>query len=417
MQNNPFKKIAAPAIVGLSIIFLQGCGEKLDTWETKNIGGLIYNLKTNQPFTGTVTNYPLSGGEQFAFATCEMQVKQGVQSGKTICKAQSGTKISETEYENGKKHGLEEKFSDENKTISKINWKEGKKYGTEESFHKINGKLISQINWLNDAKEGKEKQWSANDDKVIIDFDWKNGKQTGTINTDSEKSKLKDGEYDGTVQKYRFYQTANDSIEFRQVLETNYVKGKRDGLHKEWDMNANLVFQATYKNNIIQSKLEQWWDKGKIITAESGINISPEGRSDEERFFVKDGKELSKREIAPGIVGVLEIEWDKGNFVKGAYRELRAGKPFATYNGVLNKSKDAAANGPALPVKDGVENVFNKNGEHKFEIMWSKGVAVKINDVAPNVAWNTPNTPTLDKPPSGNYFPVNHLSKTVSSGH
>ncbi len=417
MQNNPFKKIATPAIISLSILLLQGCGEQLETWEIKTIGGLIYNLKNNDLFTGTVTNYPLSGDEKSSFATCEIQVKQGVQSGKTVCKSQSGTKISETDYENGKKNGLEEKFSDEDKVISKIHWKAGRKSGTEENFHKINGKLISQVTWVADVKEGKEKQWSANDDRVIIDFDWKNGKQTGYINTDSEKSKLKDGEYDGTVKKYRFYQTANDSIEFLQVSETNYTKGKRDGLHKEWDMNANLIFQATYKNSIIQNKLEQWWENGKIITSESGINISPEGNSGEERFFVKNEKEISKREINSGIVGVLEIEWNKGNFVKGAYRELRAGKVFATYNGLLTKTKDAAANGASLPVKDGVENIFNNHGEHKFALMWNKGVAVKIDDIAPSIRWNMPNNPTLDNPPSSNYFPVNHLSKTVSSGH
>jgi hypothetical protein len=132
---------------------------------------------------------------------------------------------------------------------------------------------------------------------------------------------------------------------------------------------------------------------------------------------VKNGKESSKREISPGITGNLEIEWDKGVFTKGSYRELRAGKIYASYNGVLIKSKDAAANGAALPVKDGIENIYNNHGEHKFALMWNKGVAVKIDDIAPSIRWNTPNHPTLDNPPSSNYFPVNNLSKTVSSGH
>src|SRR4051812_46490807 len=89
--------LCAPAL------FLQGCSEKIDARQTETANGLLYKLHDSEPFTGTITNYPIN--EFLNLGTCKVQYKKGLPDGTMTCETTDGAKLAEIEFKGGVKSG------------------------------------------------------------------------------------------------------------------------------------------------------------------------------------------------------------------------------------------------------------------------------------------------------------------------
>ena len=148
------------------------------------------------------------------------------------------------------------------------------------------------------------------------------------------------------------------------------------------------MHELVYKNNILQSKLDQKWVGNSISETESCINISPGGTDSYDIYFVKDGKEHYHHEIGGGIIADVDIDWDKGKPIKGAAKQFYGdGKLLVVYQGVPN------AKGEAL-LKDGVEKNWDDKGNLVLEILWNKGAPLKLTERLNNGQVVTTDHPT-----------------------
>lgn len=365
MNINP--KIASLFLV---IFLLPGCGEKIDAKQSQNVQGLIYKINASEPYTGKLTNFPISdlGLGIFTHDTCDVAVKTGVIDGNVNCKSGDGIKVADIDYKDGKLDGTLQMWDSNTKNlILKSEWKSGAKNGKEERYDAGTGKVIASLNWLNDVKNGEEKIWNLSGTNLIVNLTWENGNKSGFEKTDQDEINYKNGEREGMARNFAL---KKDNATRYLNSETNYVSGKEEGKATQWDEDGNIIQLRQYKNGIIQSQLSQKWKEGKIIATKSLINVSDGGIDDRSSALQKDGKEHDVSE-ENGVVSVFDIDWSRGKALKGSFEERKGDKVATTYSCVSNPASYGL-------VKDGTERKWDDAGNLIVEIAWQQGVATSM---------------------------------------
>jgi antitoxin component YwqK of YwqJK toxin-antitoxin module len=116
--------------------------------------GLYYKKLTDDPFTGKVTGYNLTGS-----------LKDGKQEGTWVYYHDNGQLWEKGNYKNGKKHGAWVWYWKNGQLKYKDNYKNGKKHGAQVLYHK-NGQLFRKGNYKSGEREGA---WvSYNNDGTVI---------------------------------------------------------------------------------------------------------------------------------------------------------------------------------------------------------------------------------------------------------
>ena len=119
-----------------------GCGEKvLEARHIHEHGGLMYEVNSDDPFTGKVVEYWPNGEKK-----TEGEVLNGMLHGKVVYWYEDGQKYNETEYRDNKPHGKETGWY-------KTGQKEGVGYYRD---GKVEGKTIM---WYKSGQKRKEKEF------------------------------------------------------------------------------------------------------------------------------------------------------------------------------------------------------------------------------------------------------------------
>ncbi len=126
--SNKMKKL----ILLITILaFNIGCSEKtVDNLQQRD--GIAYEVNTDNPFTG-----------------------------KLLRKYKDGQKQFESNFNDGKEHGLRTEWRKNGQKKSEINYKDGKRYGLSTWWHK-NGQKWSKTNYNYDGQHGLRTEWHKN---------------------------------------------------------------------------------------------------------------------------------------------------------------------------------------------------------------------------------------------------------------
>jgi antitoxin component YwqK of YwqJK toxin-antitoxin module len=284
-----------------TVLMLQGCGQKIDVRQLQQNNGLAYKVGDNDPFSGTVTNYPVT---QFAIVsengTCSVQMSHGLIDGSVLCTTDKGAKLYEGSWNEGKKNGNETVwFAQNGNVVSSREWKIGRKSGIEQRFNPHINKLISEIHWIDDQKSGRERHWDVKGNVVLVDFNWTDGNKTGSSKEGEWEESYVDGQLDGVRRRYAVNdsQTASSFLVEEQMVqqleggavsavgrlgfylaqEENWKNGKQEGMSRSWDRNGIVVSEGQFKEGKRVGLRE--WDGNRVLRRES--------------YFEPDNQELS----------------------------------------------------------------------------------------------------------------------------
>ncbi len=312
---------------------ISSCSSEIDFRQTEVINGLVYKIKTSDPYSGKVSNIPMSkipanlwpmyegrvNLMTVGSATCTASLEKGqLLDGDLVCSI-GKIKILEVSYRDGKKNGVEKyRESGAGNLLSEISWKnglydgkfelmntssgkiverrnyrEGKLNGAYEKFSSSNGRVVYQGNWVNGVKSGDEKEWDESGEELLADIKWINGKPNGVIRRFKTATgrylvnyELKDGLMTGMVTvkgssmadfKNGTYESVTENDERH---EFNYVNGEIDGEHKYYAKEHYSLPQYL--------KLIDHYNHGKL-----------DGISQE---FDKNGVEISKSMYKDGVL-------------------------------------------------------------------------------------------------------------------
>lgn len=279
------------ALVASCALFVVGCNQKIDVRQVHQNNGLAYKIGNNDPFSGTVTNYPVN---LFALVgengSCIVQMRNGLIDGPVSCTTEKSEKLYEANWSEGKKNGTEKVwFPQTGNIISICEWKSGHKSGLEQRYNPYINKLISEINWADDHKTGRERQWDVKGEVAVTDLNWKDGKQTGFNKSGEWDETYVGGQFDGVRRRYgaRDSSAASSLLSEQQIaeqlgggaasavgrpgfyvaLEDIWKEGKKEGVAKSWHTNGRVAEEILYKNGKRVS-VRAWFDTG-ILQRES----------------------------------------------------------------------------------------------------------------------------------------------------
>ena len=126
-------------------------------------------------------------------------------------------------YINGKKHGIEKKYSESGQLRREMPYVNGKRHGIEKVYYE-SGQLFIEKPYVNGKRHGIEKSYHESGQ-----LEW----ETPYVN----------GEAHGIEKVY---------YESGQLLrETPYVNGKRYGIEKEYNNKGEVISTAKYKNGVL----------------------------------------------------------------------------------------------------------------------------------------------------------------------
>ena len=149
------KRTLTLSIALLTLLVLGGCSNEYSKEQLVERGGLIYEVNSQIPFTGS---------NEWFYEDGQLQRKRNYKDGKEDGLYESYHENGQLEfkgnYKDGERDGLREWYYEDGQLQRKRNYKDGKKDGLYESYHE-NGQLKSKRNY----KDGKEEGLSENYDE------------------------------------------------------------------------------------------------------------------------------------------------------------------------------------------------------------------------------------------------------------
>lgn len=194
------------------VTLLAGCkGDVLDYRNVQIVNGRVYAGDANAPFSGTVTNVPVSrilsnqpgylkmmqnstyavsepyrGGidpmaiHQFL---CDAKVSNGILDGDAACTTpQSDTVRMKMSFRNAALTGLMQIFDDSgNRTVLDVTFSNGKPDSTEKIYYAPTQQLIGQFPWKDGLLDGTIKTYDGKTGNTLLEAHYENGAVNGEM--------------------------------------------------------------------------------------------------------------------------------------------------------------------------------------------------------------------------------------------
>ncbi len=266
------RNVISIALLGLTTLLLQGCGNKVDCNGGKvkadavaiiqsnltpmpwyqQIGGALSgspeltNIKTTSrnddtkqavcsatysvTYNGKPREFEVAYYLAYLADKSETEVKVDLN---RIVAGFVGMINAEPPIKNGEEKIVDPKTGNVQHTIE---WKDNVQDGIERIYNPATNKLIGEIHVVKGQKTGTEKHWNADGSVLLIDLNWVDGKATGVqkqYNAAGDKLltdlTLKEGNATG------FQTVGNLSSQYE---EFNWKDGQYDGVHKVFSMDG-----------------------------------------------------------------------------------------------------------------------------------------------------------------------------------
>lgn len=342
----------------MSATLISGCfSEEIDYRQTHENQGLIYKLHDTEPYTGRILNFPISLLGLVNAGSCTIEFQKGLPSGETICSSRSGAIVGRLHFRSGEKDGTEERYDAETgKLTHRIQWHKNRQHGLFVQFNPVNGKIIAEVNFWNGQKDGTEKYWTDDGKTLITSLEWKNGKETGFDNRYNRQRALVDGLPHG-----RQLEFSNEDI-----TEKNYKMGVRHGLQKS-SIHGIPHQEEVYEDGIIMSRVVREHNFGTLTRLVNQVRVNDKPHYLDSLAY--DG--LEQRWDNDGNL-THEIQWQRGKVISAKRIQWINGQQAGQYNGLGTDILDINQR----IVKDGLERLFDRNGELTAIISWLKGQVI-----------------------------------------
>ena len=178
----------------LCLVFLVSCSPspevpyEVPSHRLVKNGGMTYEIGSNDPFTGTSTEYQENGQPKE-----KIFYKNGREVSKTIFQYYENGQLGyKGNYKDGKEDGLSEGFYENGQLGYRWNHKDGKRDGLSEEFYD-NGQLLSRGNYKNGKKIGDWNSYKKNGEDISNGL-WERFYDNGQL---MMRGNLKDGKEDG----------------------------------------------------------------------------------------------------------------------------------------------------------------------------------------------------------------------------
>jgi antitoxin component YwqK of YwqJK toxin-antitoxin module len=269
---------------------LSGCSHKvLDYRNVQVVNGQIFASDANEPFTGTVTNFPdneiLRDQEGFAnfahviaeadfpgdmqaaqilgitglgvvtartTAYCDVSVREGLLDGKTICKAPRSDVVGTKMYfKKGLLNGSLKyyDFSLSRSPLAEGSFEDGVPDGTQTLYGAKTGRKLAVVNWSKGVQDGKEEVYNDANGEVIKRLRFKDGKIDGDIVEYSADGKTKLH----SVQITNGVKSGDEELYYpdgKHKEHSEWVDGKINGTVRRWDESSKVSQELTYKDGV-----------------------------------------------------------------------------------------------------------------------------------------------------------------------
>jgi antitoxin component YwqK of YwqJK toxin-antitoxin module len=372
---NTNKILPTLILTGISAL-LSGCfQEEIDSRQTEEIAGLVYKLRSNEPFTGLVKNYPMTFGDIFSLGACSMPIKNGLPDGTTECFANDELKVAEINFKEGKKDGKETIWNHKTQKIQEESeWKSGRKHGEQKKYNPESGKLIRLAEMSEGKLNGIEKEWAPDGEMLRTDLVWKNGKQSGKSTVANRVEHFLDGKLHGEQTFFDLGALQSNGTYATYMKATSNYKNGDKTTEKQYDELGNLTFEQHWKKGVKQYVLSQKWKDGKIVERSNQLNSDPTWSDRwKEPPMIKDGEE----KYFSSFNEYHHVTWDMGRPLSGSYSYFGGdGKPVFEYQGV------PSPDGKTL-LKNGTEFYMYSSASAIKKLEWKNG---QLNEPIPSYA-------------------------------
>ncbi|MBU9341694.1 hypothetical protein FOC27_10220 [Burkholderia multivorans] len=206
------QRLAALVAIGFTALSLGGCKEDiLDYRNTRIVNGKVYAGDANTPFSGKVTNVPVSdilnnqpGYQRMMQSSayvvpevyrdginsmaihqflCDVKVTNGILDGDVLCKApQSDTVRMKMSFSSAALAGAMQIFDNTgDRTVLDANFSNGKPDGTEKVYYAATKQLIGEFPWKHGWLDGMVKTYDGKTGSTLLEARYENGTANGEM--------------------------------------------------------------------------------------------------------------------------------------------------------------------------------------------------------------------------------------------
>jgi antitoxin component YwqK of YwqJK toxin-antitoxin module len=289
--------VRAALVLTLATV-LPGCSNPvLDYRNIQVVNGKIYLSDANQPFTGTVTNFPddellkdqdgfasfantlaqaafpddLRGAQNLGLtaqgmltaattAYCDVSVRNGLLDGKAVCKApRSDTVGTQMSFEGGALSGpmTYYDFALSPNPLSDGSFKGGTPDGTQTIYSPKTGNKIGVATWSDGVFNGKVERYDPTTGALTREGTLKDGKLDGVLvqYSDDGKVKLRSTGYASDLKN------GDEEVYYpdgKPKEHSEWADGKLNGVVQRWAEDGSKAQELTYKDGVpVQSDADK----------------------------------------------------------------------------------------------------------------------------------------------------------------
>ena len=276
MTIQPFRIVTAL----LLIITISGCQKTLDFRNSEISNGKIYERNANEPFTGKVTNLPLSKlstEELSKFVALFKAVRPGdvviqllaVDGVASLNNHVDGRILCDTLIEKGIPTGDANcKVPGTDAPFLKVPFKQGQLNGKFVIYDPKNqGSEIAQASLLNNQLDGKSTIMNSKDGSLLLLMEWKDGRRNGIEEeyyASNGKLKIKTTYSNGSLHG-DYFAFAEDGKSF--IEQRHFINGNQDGEFLRYSNDGKILLQRAHFINDKQDGKSEEFDpiSGKLF--------------------------------------------------------------------------------------------------------------------------------------------------------
>lgn len=367
------ERTVAIGAIGLIALSLAGCNEEIDARQTQEIQGLLYKVHADDPFTGRVTNYPISVLGVMTVGSCVVDFKKGLPDGEMKCSDNTGAVVGTGEFKGGKQDGRTERFDPKSgkKTLVQ-HWKNGLQDGDLEQFNPQTGDKILEVGYSAGRKDGTERAWDSAGKEKIADMEWKNGLQSGFDNRGAQHRVYLNGKKQGLQQDYSI-----SGNRYYLASESNYDNDVLDGTQKEMNAQGNVVDLSVFDHDKLKSRtVDKYNYNGQHIHHYSGVAVKADVNRYDADDLSKDGVEQYWDDKGHLI---RELQWSRGKLQSAVGTVWVGDRQESQFRGLGIDNYQPTQR----VVKQGQERIFSDKGELQAAIFWEVGTETQVLSILP----------------------------------